>query len=140
MKRSNYKKNSTQKALIISFALIVIFLAVIPVFKGFSSTKVPDNAISVELSMQGFSPNEITVSAGDTVDLYLINLDNKYHSDGGGWHQFAIDELNIDFNVGPKINQLVSFTPTEPGTYYFYCDVCCGGKENPYMQGTLVVR
>ncbi|MBI3460116.1 cupredoxin domain-containing protein, partial [Candidatus Acetothermia bacterium] len=33
-----------------------------------------------------------------------------------------------------------TFTPTKPGTYEFYCNICCGGKANPSMQGKLIVE
>jgi heme/copper-type cytochrome/quinol oxidase subunit 2 len=32
-----------------------------------------------------------------------------------------------------------TITPTEPGTYVFYCDLCCSGRANPSMRGELVV-
>jgi hypothetical protein len=27
-----------------------------------------------------------------------------------------------------------------PGTYAWYCDMCCGGKENPSMIGRLTIE
>ncbi|MBA3910738.1 MAG: cupredoxin domain-containing protein [Rhodobacter sp.] len=97
-------------------------------------------ATPVAISMSGFSPNVVKVRAGETVRLQLINKDNSTHSDGGGWHQFAIDELKVDFKVAPLDVVEVSFTADKPGTYDFYCNVCCGGKANPYMHGQLVVE
>jgi heme/copper-type cytochrome/quinol oxidase subunit 2 len=67
-------------------------------------------------------------------------MDTSMHSDGGGWHELAIDALGIDWKVGPESSQVFSFTaPSTPGTYQFYCDICCGGKANPSMQGKLTV-
>ena len=94
----------------------------------------------VAISMSGFSPNRITARAGQPIALRLINKDNSMHSDGGGWHQFAIDELGIDYKVPPLETRTVGFTVEAPGSYDFYCGVCCGGKANPYMHGTLVVE
>jgi peptide/nickel transport system substrate-binding protein len=34
----------------------------------------------------------------------------------------------------------VTFTPDKAGTYTFYCDICCGGKANPTMNGQIVVE
>ncbi len=97
-------------------------------------------AIRVNADMGGFDPGDLTVTAGETVRIEFASLDTAYHSDGGGWHQFAIDELGIDWQVGPKSSQLFTFVaPDQPGRYAFYCDICCGGKENPSMQGTLTV-
>ena len=94
----------------------------------------------VAISMSGFSPSNLTARAGQEVKLQLVNKDNSLHTDGGGWHQFAIDDLGVDFKVPPLTVSDVSFTPDKPGTYDFYCGVCCGGKANPYMHGQLVVE
>ncbi len=95
---------------------------------------------TVAISMTGFAPNQITVRAGQDIKLQLVNKDNALHTDGGGWHQFAIDELELDFKVPPLTVANVTFNVSEPGVYDFYCGVCCGGKANPYMHGQLVVE
>lgn len=97
-------------------------------------------AIQVRASMGGFDPHGLTVKAGATVRIELTSMDNSMHSDGGGWHEFAIDALSIDWKVGPSSTRVFEFTaPATAGTYGFYCDICCGGKENPSMQGKLTV-
>jgi len=97
-------------------------------------------AIQVHASMGGFEPGALTVKAGQAVRVEFSSMDTPYHSDGGGWHQFAIDELGIDWKVGPQSSQVFELTaPMTAGTYNFYCDICCGGKENPSMQGILTV-
>ncbi len=97
-------------------------------------------AIRINADMGGFDPGSLSVPAGETVRIEFASLDTPYHSDGGGWHQFAIDDLGIDWQVGPKTSEVFSFiAPEQPGSYDFYCDICCGGKENPNMQGTLTV-
>ena len=100
----------------------------------------PADATPVSISMSGFAPNVLRARAGVPIDLQLINRDNSLHSDGGGWHQLAIDELGLDFMVGPLSESRVSFTVDRLGTYDFYCGVCCGGAANPYMHGQLVVE
>lgn len=97
-------------------------------------------ALQVRASMAGFDPPALTVKAGQPVKIEFASTDTSMHSDGGGWHQFAVDDLDIDWKVGPESSKVFTFTaPTAPGTYAYYCDVCCGGKENPSMQGTLTV-
>ncbi|HLA16252.1 MAG TPA: cupredoxin domain-containing protein [Candidatus Limnocylindrales bacterium] len=97
-------------------------------------------ALQVHASMGGFEPGALTVTAGQTVRVEFSSMDTPYHSDGGGWHQLAIDELGIDWKVGPESSEVFEFVaPAEAGTYAFYCDICCGGKENPSMQGRLTV-
>lgn len=97
-------------------------------------------AVQVHASMGGFDPSALTVKAGQTVKVELSSMDTSMHSDGGGWHQFAIDALGINWKVGPLSSKVFEFTaPTAPGTYSWYCDICCGGKANPSMQGRLTV-
>ena len=97
-------------------------------------------AIQVHASMGGFEPAALTVKPGQAVKIELSSMDTSAHSDGGGRHQFAIDVLDIDWQVGPLSSEVFEFTaPTTPGTYDWYCDICCGGKENPSMQGKLTV-
>lgn len=97
-------------------------------------------AVQVRASMAGFTPPAMTVKAGQQVKVEFGSTDTSMHSDGGGWHEFAIEDLGIDWKVGPLSTKVFDFTaPTAAGTYTFYCDVCCGGKENPSMRGTLTV-
>ena len=97
-------------------------------------------AVQVRADMGGFDPGSMTVRAGETVRVEFTSLDTPFHADGGGWHQLAIDTLGIDWQVGPESSQVFELVaPDEPGTYDWYCDICCGGKENPSMQGTLTV-
>lgn len=58
---------------------------------------------------------------------------------GGGWHNFVVERFGVNVKVAPRQRQVFTFTPTEPGEYDFYCDMCCGGKENPFMHGRLIV-
>jgi len=109
-----------------------------PVLRGSGGTA--SGATSIQLSMAGFAPSHIEAQAGQPVTVRLINKDNRFHTDGGGWHQFASDELGFDVKVKPLGNELFTFTPEKAGTYNFYCDVCCGGRANPAMAGTIVVE
>lgn len=111
-----------------------------PVVRQSSLFTTETEATPVAISMSGFAPNRLAARAGQLVKLQLVNKDNSMHSDGGGWHQFAIEELNVDFKVAPLETSEVSFTVDKPGIYDFYCGVCCGGKANPYMHGQLVVE
>jgi len=129
---------------------LAIFLGLVVVVGGVATALVVSRlqgpaatdvtAVQVHASMGGFDPRTLTVKAGETVKLELTSMDNAMHSDGGGWHQFAIDALDIDWKVGPLTSKVFEFTaPETPGTYSFYCDICCGGKANPSMQGELTV-
>jgi heme/copper-type cytochrome/quinol oxidase subunit 2 len=90
--------------------------------------------------MSGFNVREIRVTAGEATTLRLTSLDTQFHTDGGGQHQWAVDELDVSVVAPPKGSNSITFTPNRPGTYTFYCDICCGGRANPSMQGTLIVE
>lgn len=96
--------------------------------------------ISIEADMAGFSTKVIRAKVGEPLTVQLTSLDNRFHTDGGGRHQFAIDELNVNIIAPPEGTATATFTPTKPGVYEFYCDICCGGRANPTMQGQLIVE
>jgi len=98
------------------------------------------NVIDVEASMSGFDQKEIHIKVGEPVTIRLTSLDNQHHTDGGGKHQWAVDELAVDIVAQPESSNYMTFTPTKAGTYTFYCDICCGGKANPTMSGKLIVE
>lgn len=98
------------------------------------------NVIDIAADMGGFDKEEVRVKIGEPVTIRLTSLDNSHHTDGGGQHQWAVDELGLDVITQPLKSNYVTFTPDEPGTYTFYCDICCGGRANPTMNGTLIVE
>ena len=97
------------------------------------------NVIDIKADMGGFSRKEVRVKAGEPVTVRLTSLDNSHHTDGGGKHQWAVDELGVNIIAPPLGSSYRTFTPAKPGTYTFYCDICCGGRANPTMSGRLVV-
>ncbi len=120
---------------------IMFFLA--PVFSAPASgitqngnTKV----INIQAAMDGFDMQTIRVKLDETVKVNLKSLDNEHHTDGGGKHQFAIDEFGVNIITDPLSVNSGTFVASKAGTYTFYCDICCGGKANPTMNGKLIVE
>ena len=103
-------------------------------------TPIAGNVIDVSASMSGFDKTEIRLKVGQPVTVRLTSMDNSAHTDGGGKHQWAIDELGLNIVAQPESSNYVTFTPTKAGTYDFYCDICCGGRANPTMNGQLIVE
>ncbi len=127
-----------------AFAVIALVVGGVAIGLVVSRLQAPGGtdamAVQVHASMGGFDPPALTVKAGQTVKVELSSMDTSFHSDGGGWHQFAIDALGLNWKVGPESSEVFEFTaPAAAGTYSWYCDICCGGKENPAMQGELTV-
>ncbi|MEW5985252.1 MAG: cupredoxin domain-containing protein [Chloroflexota bacterium] len=139
--RQRHKRNRA-----IAFAAIVVGvlgLAVYLLGQAFSRpglSPVAGNVIDVQADMGGFNMKEIRVRAGEPVTVRLTSLDSQYHTDGGGKHQWAVDELRVSIVAPPKGSNEATFTPDQPGVYTYYCDICCGGRANPSMQGRLVVE
>lgn len=124
-------------------AIVVVVagvLALAPVLNLRPATPPGPAAQTVVISMAGFTPNRVTVPAGQPVVLSIENPDSQFHTDGGGWHQFAIDALKLDVRVAPHATKTVSIPALSAGRYEFYCDICCGGRANPSMIGVLEVR
>lgn len=131
---------------VIVFILLVIgvlglagFLLISPFVRSEPPATV-GNMIDIAADMGGFDQEEVRVKVGEAVTVRLTSLDTPYHTDGGGKHQWAVDELNVSVIAPPKGSNAVTFNPDKPGTYTFYCDICCGGRANPTMQGTLIVE
>jgi len=78
-----------------------------------------------------FSQPELRVRVGETVTLRLDNEDMLPHS-------FDVDELDVHAAMPAKDQAVVTFTPTTPGTYTFYCAV--PRHREAGMVGTLIVE
>ena len=98
------------------------------------------NVIDIAADMGGFSMKEMRVKVGQTVTVRLTSLDNSHNTDGGGQHQWAVDELAVSIIAPPEGSNFATFTPEKAGSYTFYCDICCGGRANPTMNGSLIVE
>ena len=48
--------------------------------------------------------------------------------------------MTICSSAQPESSNYATFTPDAPGEYTFYCDICCGGRANPTMNGKLIVE
>lgn len=117
---------------------LAVTLAIVPMLGG----RTPAEATAgqeVAVGMAGFAPNRLEARAGEDLTLTFVNPDSRFHTDGGGWHQFRIEALGVDVKIRPSSRRTATLKNLPAGTYVFYCDVCCGGKENPAMRGILEV-
>ena len=144
LRREAHQRNRRIRT--VSFAVVVIAVLGVAGFyikQAFFRPPPPamaGNVIDVTGSMSGFDKTEIHVKVGQPVTVRLTSMDNAGHTDGGGKHQWAVDELGVNIIAQPESSNSVTFTPTKAGSFMFYCDICCGGKANPTMNGTLVVE
>lgn len=108
--------------------------------KSLVTTDVAPVDVTLRIDMGGFTPPNLTLPAGRPVRVRIVNPDSGHHSDGGGIHGFTIVGLGVDARIPPETTQVVTIPAAAPGEYAFYCDTCCGGKDNPAMQGILKIK
>lgn len=120
---------------------------------GQEKTAAPHPAVTAEVGPDGvqrasitvdsysFTPNHLIVQAGKPVELTLTSVATLTP------HDFILKEpaagLSVAQEVGAREIASVTFTPTRPGIYVFYCD-----KKLPFfpshreqgMEGRLEVR
>ncbi|MEP7356596.1 MAG: cupredoxin domain-containing protein [Anaerolineales bacterium] len=78
-----------------------------------------------------YDPATLTAKVGQEV---TVNLENKGALD----HSFVIDELSVKLEtVKAGTTGHVTFTPSQAGTYTYYCDV--PGHKAAGMTGTLTI-
>lgn len=141
----NRKKTATlrdRRMIFVLVSVLVLGLAGYLLLQAFWRPELPPidgNTIDISADMGGFTRKAVRVRVGEPVTVRLTSLDSSHHTDGGGKHQWAVDELGIDIVAPPRGSSYKTFTPTKPGTYTFYCDICCGGRANPTMSGQLIV-
>lgn len=96
-----------------------------------------------------YEPSTLEVTAGEPVALTLINNGALEHDfsiekiavtsvseSNPGWHSHIHGDLHASVNPGET--NVLTFTPTEPGTYNFFCTVA--GHKAAGMEGTLIVK
>ena len=142
LRRARQRRRRARVAAFAVVAVLVLGTAGYLLAKAFWRPELPQMAgkvIDIAADMSGFNQKVVRLSVGEPVTVRLTSLDNSHHTDGGGKHQWAVDELGVDIVAPPLGSRYKTFTPDKPGTYTFYCDICCGGRANPTMSGKLIV-
>lgn len=140
-RQQRYRQERIRKILFSVITIVVLAFSGYFIFKAFYRPPLPiaENVIDVSADMGGFDKREIHVKVGQPVTIRLRSLDNSMHTDGGGKHQLAIDDLPVNITAPPQGTSYATFTPDKPGEYTYFCDICCGGRANPDMNGKLFV-
>ena len=93
----------------------------------------PDNAQVIPITAQqfSFSPRDITIAKGTTVELDLTSVDVT--------HGFSLPDFSMRTDVMPGQTSKVRVTFDQAGTFTFLCDHYCGsGHEG--MNGQIIVQ
>jgi cytochrome c oxidase subunit II len=88
---------------------------------------------SITTRDNAFDDAELHARVGETVALRFVNA-------GRAPHSFDIDELDIHAPIEPAGAGVAIFTPTEPGTYTFYCYLHTDPVTHRGMEGRLIVE
>jgi plastocyanin len=100
--------------------------------EGNSTEGSADRSLEVVMQDEGgnymYSPTEITVSRGETLELVLVSQ-NEFHS-------FTADDLDIDVEVEAGESDTLVFTFDQPGTF----DFICVPHESLGMVGQIIVQ
>lgn len=138
------RRSSTFRLRLAVFAVLALALAggaAVALWpRDLATTDTGPADLTLRVEMAGFTPASLTAPAGRPLRVRIVNPDNSHHSDGGGVHGFTVVALGIDARIQPETTSVVTIPAAQPGDYAFYCDTCCGGKENPSMQGVLKIR
>ena len=101
-------------------------------FYLFTSANQDINQTLLQIPPDSFSPSEIAVNKGDTVNIIFYNLEKPPNGDR---HSFTIGApYNIDKDLDPGQHSVISFKATQDGAYQFYCKY-----HLPTMRGELIV-
>lgn len=93
--------------------------------------------VSVILDSYSFRPYHVIVGAGKPVEVTLTSVTMLTP------HNFIIDALSVKEEVGAGRTAVVTFTPTQPGTFPIYCDKRLWplpSHREKGMEGTLEVE
>jgi plastocyanin len=115
---------------ILALAVLVLTVAFLTAC-GTVATPPPTTQFTIEAKDNlTFTPNTITVSAGQPVTLTLVNNGKLDHS-------FTAPDLNIEVIMPAGTTNQVSFTAPKAGEYRFYSAPI---SEFDVMTGTVIVK
>jgi len=113
-----------------SIAALVLTCATIPV-AGHTQASTR-RVITVVAERFSFTPSEITIDAGEAVDLHLKSDDTAHGFRIAGVVNATVPKRGHD----PLV---VTVGPLTPGRYSFECSRICGAGHH-FMRGVLIVR
>jgi heme/copper-type cytochrome/quinol oxidase subunit 2 len=89
-----------------------------------------ERTFRIEAGQFAYSPSELKVNPGDTVNIQLVSTDVV--------HGLYVDGYDISIEADPGQTRTLSFVADKPGAFRFRCNVTCGAMH-PFMIGKLNV-
>ena len=112
--------------LLLVIAGLVVAIAPLPV----QSIAPQERTFRIEAGQFAYSPSELNVNEGDTVNIQLVSTDVV--------HGLYVDDYDVSVEADPGQTTTVTFTADKPGSFRFRCNVTCGAMH-PFMIGKLNV-
>ena len=84
----------------------------------------------IDAGQFAYSPSELKVNPGDTVNIQLVSTDVV--------HGLYVDGYDISIEADPGHTKTLSFIADKPGSFRFRCNITCGAMH-PFMIGKLTV-
>lgn len=89
-----------------------------------------ERTFRIDARQYAYSPSELKVNAGDTVNIQLVSTDVV--------HGLYVDGYNVSIEADPGQTKTLSFVADKTGSFRFRCNVTCGAMH-PFMIGKLTV-
>ena len=118
--------NSRFILLLLVMAGLVVAFAPLPV----RPIAPQERTFRIEAGQFAYSPSELKVNPGDTVNIQLVSMDVV--------HGLYVDGYDISIEADPGQTKTLSFVAEQPGSFRFRCNVTCGAMH-PFMIGKLSV-
>lgn len=115
------------------FALLLFVVAGLVV--AFAPLPVPtiapqERTFQIDARQFAYSPSELKVNPGDTVNIQLVSTDVV--------HGLYVDGYDVSIEADPGQTSTLTFVADKPGSFRFRCNVTCGAMH-PFMIGKLTV-
>ena len=89
-----------------------------------------ERTFRIDARQYAYSPSELKVNAGDTVNIQLVSTDVV--------HGLYVDGYDISIEADPGQTRTLTFVADKTGSFRFRCNVTCGAMH-PFMIGKLTV-
>ena len=89
-----------------------------------------ERTFRIDARQFAYSPSELKVNPGDTVNIQLVSTDVV--------HGLYVDGYDISIESDPGQTATLTFIADKPGSFRFRCNVTCGAMH-PFMIGKLRV-